>query len=450
MARLMAASTEQLTIPLTGSSVGIIPSLNERVQVFTPVPVARFMAELLLEDDPENVNLLDPGAGTGVLAESVAATFGGPLSVTMVEIDPILATDLRHMAAESSAFSRSDEPTVIEENFLTFAKNPNLRNSFSRIISNPPYARITKADLSRALVRDLEIRSSNLYGAFLWKCVDLLSPGGRMVAIVPRSFCNGLQFRPLRDHMFHNGSLFRVHHFTNRNSVFGRDSVQQEVVIIGFVKSISPLNVQVTRSTGIDDLEQTSSTVFPRTRIIEDEKNDYVIRIPSADSVPEILASKGPLLPKGVDVSVGSVVDFRVSQYLRTEVEDGAVPLIGSEQFSSKLKSERWLKVSAETEKYVYPPGKYVIVRRLSPPEQNPRLQAIIVNSDNPLGVTFENHILVIHSAGFPLTQDVAAETVARLTSSTTVQQIVERTGSTQINVRDVRALQNLVDVRPQ
>ena len=69
---------------------------------------------------------------------------------------------------------------------------------FTHVILNPPYKKInTQTAMSRRLYSaDLEV--ANLYAAFVWLSTRLLEPGGEIVAITPRSFCNGPYFKKFR------------------------------------------------------------------------------------------------------------------------------------------------------------------------------------------------------------------------------------------------------------
>jgi DMSO/TMAO reductase YedYZ molybdopterin-dependent catalytic subunit len=50
----------------------------------------------------------------------------------------------------------------------------------------------------------------NLYTAFLGLVVALTKPGGEIVAIIPRSFCNGMYFRPFQKWLLHEAALTQI------------------------------------------------------------------------------------------------------------------------------------------------------------------------------------------------------------------------------------------------
>ena len=89
-----------------------------------------------------------------------------------------------------------------------FAVQP---RTFNRVILNPPYRKIRSDSVYRSALSQIGIETSNLYTAFLALAVELLQPGGELVAITPRSFCNRPYFKPFRRHFLSSMALKRVH-----------------------------------------------------------------------------------------------------------------------------------------------------------------------------------------------------------------------------------------------
>ena len=100
---------------------------------------------------------------------------------------------------------------------------------FDAVIMNPPYFKIG-ADSAHALAMgDAFQGQTNIYMLFMARAAELLRPNGELVAITPRSFCNGLYFRNFRRWFFSRMALRHVHLFECRRSTF--DNVLQESVI---------------------------------------------------------------------------------------------------------------------------------------------------------------------------------------------------------------------------
>ena len=101
---------------------------------------------------------------------------------------------------------------------------------------NPPYKKIKSDSEYRALFEKMGIETGNLYAGFMGIAVKLLEPNGELVAIVPRSFCNGPYFRHFRKAFFGTVTLKKIHIFESREEAFRDDEVLQENVILHAIK----------------------------------------------------------------------------------------------------------------------------------------------------------------------------------------------------------------------
>lgn len=413
----------------------------ERVQVFTPPALAVFMAKELLAAPAESISLLDPGAGAGALTEAVVDAAGTPVTATLVEQDELLASHLEEFLGHGpSTLLPTSE--VVHADFIdaaAFWKREG--RTFTHAILNPPYQRISARSSERRRLDVLGVQAPNMFAAFLWMTADLLCPGGTMVAVVPRSLLSGTQFMATRRHLSETGSIFRLHHFSSRKDIFERDAVQQEVVVIGFQKSAELQTISFSRSVNLVDLSEETVHVS-RDRILGSSDERVVLVPATLDAARTNATESEPLLPDGVNVSVGSVVDFRTPEVVSRI--DGHIPLIGSEEFGSRRREARGLLRTAKSEAHILPPGKYIIIRRISPPEANPRLQVKLIKAldgEFEHGVAFENHVLFLHSGRQGIADDLCGVLIDRLTSASAQRQIMERSGSTQVNVADILAL---------
>jgi adenine-specific DNA-methyltransferase len=240
---------------------------HELGQFFTPNAVAEFMASLFKIHRSE-VRLLDAGAGTGALSAALVRQFcldprkPERIDVTAYEVD---ATQIERLHARFNNCRRecdrvgiSFSATVLNEDFVAAAV-PMVRGDlftvesrrFNVAIINPPYRKIRSDSSTRLLLRSAEIEASNLYAGFVALIIRLLESGGELVAITPRSFCNGPYFKPFRKDFLHAMSLRRLHVFESRSAAFSADSVLQENIIFHALKSESKLDqVIVSSSSG--------------------------------------------------------------------------------------------------------------------------------------------------------------------------------------------------------
>ena len=447
----------------------------EMGQFFTPPPVARLMASMLAER-PKKLTIIDPGAGVGSLSAALIAEVSRwgdqkPLSISLAayEIEPLLV-DYLHSAIEEMAGVCRDEGiefkgVVFPEDFIAAGAAmtigglvPGDRRRFNCAILNPPYHKISNSSKTRQLLRLVDIETTNLYAAFMWLVIKLLEPGGEMVAITPRSFCNGPYFRSFRKALFSSMTVKRVHVYESRKKAFQDDDVLQENIIIHAVKEkvISAANdggkVVISSSFGPED-EYVTMREVDSDQFVRPEDPDFVIHI-----VPDEIAHKVGEQMRGLDssledlnlkVSTGRVVDFRAKHLVRRSPSEGAVPLIYPAHFSQGF--IKWpiggLKkpdaIIRESPELLVPSGFYVLVKRFSSKEEEKRIVAAVydpskVSSDV---VGFENHLNYYQRSGKGIPQQLAKGLAAFLNSNLVDQYFRQFSGHTQVNATDLRSL---------
>ncbi|HUG89705.1 MAG TPA: Eco57I restriction-modification methylase domain-containing protein, partial [Planctomycetaceae bacterium] len=217
-------------------------------QFLTPVAVAEFMASLV-DCDAEEVRILDPGAGTGVLACAVAEGLSRRtppprrIVIDAYECDPrllpILKQVLGHLETQLRRRGLAVKHRALSEDFI-LEHAPQLRRSeslfgngqeraeYDVVIGNPPYFKLPKSD-PRARAADHVVHGQpNIYALFMAVSASLLAPGGELVFITPRSFTSGPYFRRFRERFFGRIQLEAVHVFDSRRDAFRRDGVLQE------------------------------------------------------------------------------------------------------------------------------------------------------------------------------------------------------------------------------
>ena len=226
---------------------------QELGQFFTPESIGAFMASLF-QAHPLEVRLLDAGAGEGALTtalvKAVCEQRRRPqrISVAAYEIDetivPALDRTLRSCRAACERSGIQFAAELRNEDFIGAAISlvrgdlfGASKTPFNAAILNPPYRKINSASRTRRLLREAGVETSNLYTGFLALAAKLLSEHGEMVAICPRSFCNGPYFRPFREQFLDMMSLRRLHVFESRSAAFQHDDVLQENIVVHAVKS---------------------------------------------------------------------------------------------------------------------------------------------------------------------------------------------------------------------
>jgi adenine-specific DNA-methyltransferase len=439
-------------------------------QFFTPASIARFMAELG-ETRTGDVRVLDPGAGIGSLSAAWIARAcraeQKPSSIHLAayEADSRLVAHLRQTVEDweevCEAAGIGFQAEVIEGDFIRaavelLADRPlwgTTRRAFDCAILNPPYRKLSSESDTRRLLRSVGIETSNLYTAFLWLVFRLLDDNGEMVAITPRSFCNGPYFRPFRETFLREMALQRIHVFESRNSAFKDADVLQENVIFRAVKSKPGKKAVVSSSAGPEDPDICSREVLP-SELVRPNDPDLVIHV-----VPDEIGTRFAERVRGladtlddldIQVSTGRVVDFRAKAALAFESNGETVPLIYPVHFENGYivwpkpgKKPNYLAVAPNTEGLLVPAGNYVLVKRFSAKEERRRVVAAVCAPDRLPGddYGFENHLNYFHRRGNGLPGLLAKGLAAYLNSTLVDAYFRQFSGHTQVNAADLRSL---------
>ena len=254
----------------------------------TPPAVARFMASLFPDGENSACRLLDPGAGTGALTCAfLDRSVGEELRFSRVDVEAFEIDDaLRSVLTETiSPYTEQStiKATTFPGDFILAAVTKGLARDqkFTHAILNPPYKKIRNNSEHRHLLRKLGIETVNLYSAFVALSLELLAPGGQLVAITPRSFCNGPYYRRFRQFVLERAAIHHIHLFDARDKAFKDDSVLQENVIFRIGRGAKQGKVVVSTSTD-DRLSDYSAHSYPFGQIVSADDPDRFIHVPTS------------------------------------------------------------------------------------------------------------------------------------------------------------------------
>ncbi|MGA2591707.1 MAG: Eco57I restriction-modification methylase domain-containing protein, partial [Bryobacteraceae bacterium] len=311
---------------------------SELGQFMTPAPVARFMASLFPPATLQTCRLLDAGAGIGALTcaflDRWSAAVGLDFQNVEVEVHEIDTPLRAHLEIALATYAERLPLTyqVFPSDFILEAACRRMQTSrrFTHAILNPPYKKINSASEHRLILRHAGIETVNLYSAFVALTLTLMQPGGQLVAIIPRSFCNGPFYRPFRTFLLRHAALMHIHLFASRSKAFKDDDVLQENVIIRLERAGSQGNVTISNS-GDETFAYLSTHEHPFDRIVFPDDPEQFIHVPTSlgrnaiELAPEIRFS---LQDIGISVSTGPVVDFRLLEHIQQKPTTGTVPLL--------------------------------------------------------------------------------------------------------------------------
>ena len=306
-------------------------------QFFTPAKIAKVMADKLRVVPGQDVRIIDPGAGVGILGIASAASMleRGAHSVHLTAVEPHGATTQLLKEALTLAESHLGPALsyeILEVDFLDFAQPtpgmPRL-DPYHAAIANPPYFKMPPSDPRGG-------GAPNIYARFMEIASRLLVDQGQLCFIIPRSYTSGLYFRRFRESFHSRMSLESVHVFDSRRSAFREERVLQENIIIHCTKrpERNP-EVRILASTGLEDLETPRLLMVPENRVVDPFDADAWVHLPGSHedltTLDQVEALPARLDSMGLRISTGPVVPFRATDHLVDDLSlkgEGAVPLL--------------------------------------------------------------------------------------------------------------------------
>ena len=359
-------------------------------RLFTKKDTARLMANMLSLDDKKTVyTILDPGAGTGILAAAAIDRIckecpsAKQIFITCYENDPVFIPMLKNNLERVRKKCRHDfgvklYVTVYEENYLTQSKNHYTvalfdtvhEDRFDVIVCNPPLDLIDKyseeAD-SVGGVTQLKIGAPYL---FCRLAARHLEPDGQLVIMLPTLSATSASLSLFRKEMADTLALRKMHLFVGKQKNPKRAVPLKKSFILAYANAPKGESIEIT--TSVDD----GATVTTLPQIHYDfivDKQDGTLILPKSvedtkivkhiSDLPETLTSLG------LKMSTGLVIDSRCENMLFTDPVKGCVPLIrpsaikgGQIHFPQPIKHQY---ISPDNERLVQRNKNMVIIKRV-------------------------------------------------------------------------------------
>ena len=436
---------------------------KELGQFFTESKTADYMASMLHSvGNVELVKILDAGAGEGILTTSAAYRCfemgNRRVHAVLFEIDkdilPVLEENMDRLAEIIIKKGGKFSYEIRNEDFILSRPNKH-EHRFHLSIINPPYFKYnSKESVYSGATADLFKGNPNIYASFMAVVSSCLAPGGQMVAIVPRSFTNGLYFKDFRRYLQSRMSLERVHIFRSRNRLFKNMGVLQENIICKFVKSEQQPTIEIGSSTCSEDLAESEVVRYPQKLIIDGSNQYNIIRIPESAADGHILRLvedwPGSFEGNNYYISTGPVVEFRTREFITAKPQKDSVPLLrmhNVKAFRIEWTGKHWkdarFVLKEGHEKHTCSNKVYVILKRFSSKDEKRRLVAGIhyPKQFNNHRVGLENHLNYIGVKGEDMALSEAFGLAALFNSTFMDRYFRSISGNTQVNATEIRLL---------
>ncbi len=318
-------------------------------RLFTKKDTARLMAGMLRLDEKKAVyTILDPGAGTGILAAAAIeevckkCPLVKQIYITCYENNPVFLPMLKNNLERIRKKCRHDYGvklfvTVYEENYLTDSKNhytvalDNEKNEdkFDVIICNPPADLIAKHSPEAEAVGGVtQLKISAAY-LFTRLASNHLEANGQLVVMLPTLAATSSALVPFRKELAEKLALRKIHLFVGKQKNLKRAIPLKKSFILAYGNCEKADTVEITTSTD-NGANATALPPVPYSFIVD--KEDGTLTLPKSvedtkivkhiSDLPETLSSLG------LKMSTGLILDSRCEGLLFTEPIKGSVPLI--------------------------------------------------------------------------------------------------------------------------
>lgn len=432
-------------------------------QFFTSLATARFMANMYdFNNLPEEVKLLDAGAGSGILSCALLERLEQEETVASIKLvcyendEKILALLKENLAYCQQQSKKEVSFEIREENYiLAESIDFNFANAraekYDFVIGNPPYMKIGKKAEEALALSAVCHGAPNLYFLFATLGLFNLRQNAEMVYIIPRSWTSGAYFKSFREYFLSEGRLEQVHLFGSRDKVFDKESVLQETMIIKVRKTQqTPAMIKMTSSISGNDFSSLQQLAVPYDVVVNGENlyvylptNEYEVK------VLETMQQWHNTLPSlGMKMKTGLTVDFRNYALLTDEAKEGAVPIF----YPQHLKNGRVeFPVQREKEYIVTDRAgllqnneNYLFVKRFTAKEERRRLQSAIYLAKNfadYVKISTQNKLNFIDGVSIELSECLVYGLYVLFNS--TLYDVYYRilNGSTQVNSTEINAM---------
>jgi len=451
--------------------------LKSKGQFFTHKELAEFMSDLFtIDQEKKQVNILDPGAGTGILSSALSLNLlESSINELSIEIDAFendkniiqfLNQVFKELQKEFEKENSELVYNIIEKDFITDKAesfngyNKNIvshdHQKYDYIIANPPYYKINKDSVQSKAMKDLIYGQPNIYALFIALSTCLLKQNGEEVFITPRSFCSGSYYKKFREWFLRNINLTHIHNFRSRKNVFESQSVLQENIIFKASKESNAKKITISLTDGMN-FENMIEFKARKSRIIFKNNGETFIRVPSSPRVLKLLSNiddlKNKLANLDLDISTGPVVPFRSRKYLKSDYgKKNTVPLLWMHNVKDfktvwplkKNEKEIAIELSNKSKSILLPVKNYVLVKRFTSKEQKRRLYAGVLDKseyEDHDYIGIENHLNYIHRPGGEMSLHECYGIAGLLNSSIIDDFFRSLSGHTQVNATEIKSL---------
>lgn len=301
---------------------------------FTEKEIAATMAASLCIPEKEEIFLLDPGAGTGILSaaaiEEICVSGGvSRIYLDAYEIDgrflPMLKDNLERIRKKCKHdYNVRLFVSVYEKDFLeeaTAIGEAYDGRRYDLVLVSPPEGVVPEESFAEAFCKRVSPRGSDLAFLFAEAAAARLAEGGQMAAFLPREFADGVRASVMRCRLLSVAPLIFMALYTSKS---GRPYPR---MLCSFRRGEAPMEVEIrsVTPTAVRDLPP-----IPYSMAVAKEDCKVLLAKRSVDFglIRAMNALPCRLSDFGLTVRTGLTIETRYPECMRTSRCDGAIPLL--------------------------------------------------------------------------------------------------------------------------
>ena len=319
-------------------------------RLFTKKNTARLMADMI-KLDPEKTayTILDPGAGTGILAAAAVehvcknAPKCKQIFLTCYENDPDFLPMLEDNLERIRKKCRHDYDvrlfvTVYDENYLVDVKNhytvtyfDTVEDKFDIIICNPPTDLIAKGSPDAEAVGCVTMLKVSAAYLFFKVASDHLEANGNLVIMLPTTVASASSLTAIRRDVAKRLSLRKIHLFVGKQKNLKRAIPLKKSILLAYENTEERSEITISTSTD-DGSPDKLSTLPARPYDFVVDADDGTLTLPKSIEETRIVKYIGgfpeTLTSLGLKMSTGLVIDSKCQDMLHDEEIAGTIPVI--------------------------------------------------------------------------------------------------------------------------
>lgn len=314
----------------------------------------------------EGLDILEPSFGSGQFIDIVIGLLGKKKSANIVGVE--LFEELYKEVKKK--YSSNKNVKLLNQDFLTW----NTEDKFDLIIGNPPYNEKNLSPQEKKTFKEIVVGRVNIYSLFIYKCIGMLKPNGRLIFVIPTSLLSSKYFEKLRYYIHKTCNIENIDVLGSKDF---KDALQS-TMIFGIVKLDGEIKTK------------------PNSNFVIEFSNTIVFT-PKYISINKLIQDKKYIVDYGCDVKTGNIVWNQHKDKLRDKKKNpDYIPLIyprnlvnGKIEYNDGGAKKQYIKIDKEPMI-----GPFIVINRIIGIKDISLKPVLIENSTDKY--FFENHINVI------------------------------------------------------